>query len=193
MKSVAKTSTLVTLGVLLAAAGTIAGLELSNTTHWFHAAPRNVITTAGKTLPLAKPNSSSNNSAGSKANSSGSKSTADGYATDTSGRTPVSTNESQWITSQSGVITIKQPVANATLANGATLAGTTTSTGPIHFILLDNSTGQIATGTLNVVNGNFSGQLTFQTHSSSGQLDVFTTSANGREQNLIEIGVNFSQ
>lgn len=191
--SVFKKIILISGVIILAAAGTVAGLELSNTTHWFHKNPANGITTAGKTLPVAKPNSSGNINPGTKNNLSNSNSNNSGYATDTGGQTPSTTNNSQWITSQSGVITVKQPVADATLSNGATLAGKTTSTGPIHFILLDNSVGQIATGMLNVVNGNFSGQLTFQAHSTSGQLDVFTTAPNGREQNLIEIGINFSQ
>lgn len=186
----------ITIVVILAAAATITGLELTNTTHIFHGKPAaNTIVTAGRQLPAGQSNSSPNSSTHTSNTGSPSVTSSDGFATNNNSRGQQSstTNSSQWITSASGVITVKQPSANATLSSGATLSGSTTSAGPIHFVLLDNTTGQIAQGMLNVTNGDFSGQINFSAQSANGQLNVFTTTPDGREQNIIQIGVNFRQ
>jgi cytoskeletal protein RodZ len=110
--------------------------------------------------------------------------------TDTNGQTSTNTNSSQWITSKSGNITVEQPIANATMQSGSVLSGTT-KISTVHFRLIDNAVGVISEGTLSVVNGKFSGDLNFKPHSSAGQLDVFSTDANGVEINEIQIAVKF--
>lgn len=180
--------------IIIAAAGTIAGLELSNTTHWFHKPVDQVITTVGSTGPQPQPNHSASSrvSAGQTHQSTGSNGTNTGSINSTNGQASTTTSPSQWVTSKSGVITVKQPTANATLTSGSQLVGTAQAN-QIHFRLIDNQTGVIAQGVLNVVNGKFSGNLNFTNQSSTGQLDVFTTTPQLVEENEIQIGVNFGE
>lgn len=115
-----------------------------------------------------------------------------GGGTDTKGQTTSNTNSSQWITASSGNITIEQPIANTTLQNGSTLSGTA-KISTIHFRLIDNAVGVISEGTLSVVNGKFSGSLSFTPHSPTGQLDVFDVGTNGVELDEIQIAVKFQE
>jgi hypothetical protein len=103
---------------------------------------------------------------------------------------PVNTSPSQWTTSASGVITVKQPISSATIKSGVQLAGTATVS-KIQYRLIDNQSGVVSEGFINVVNGNFSGNISFQSHSSSGRLDVFTATDTGVESNEVQIPVNF--
>jgi len=176
--------------IIVCATGVIAGLELSNTTHWFHSDnAATTITKAGAASPAPKSNTSANAVSGQKQPAPGAP-TNIGGANDTRGNASASTNSSQWITSKSGVITVKQPLADATLTSGDTLSGSA-KVGQVQFRLIDNKVGVIATGPLQVVNGNFSGQLHFAPHSSTGRLDVFSLSKDGVEQNEIQIAVKF--
>ena len=104
--------------------------------------------------------------------------------------TPIVTNQNQWTTSASGLITIKQPLNNADVKPGFTLAGSSTVNN-VQYTLIDNDVGVISQGALNVVNGDFSATINFQSHASSGRLDVYSTESNGREINEVEITVNF--
>lgn len=114
-----------------------------------------------------------------------------GTTTDNHGQAAVSTNSQQWTTSQSGAITLKQPLSGSTFKSGAIIAGSATVS-QVQYRLIDNSVGKIAEGTLSVVNGSFSGTVTFQPHASAGQLDVFSTNyPYGPELNEIQIPVNF--
>lgn len=107
----------------------------------------------------------------------------------TSGSLPPS---SQWVSSTSGDITLQQPSPNTTVQSGDTLSGLA-KVSNVQFILSDNSVGLIAQGNLNVVNGKFSGTLQFTPHSSSGKLEVYYPNpANGAEEDIIEIDVNFN-
>jgi hypothetical protein len=110
--------------------------------------------------------------------------------TDTNGKATSTTNSSQWITSTSGVITVEQPIANATVQSGNVLSGAA-KVSAVSYTLIDNSVGVISQGTLQVVNGKFSGTLNFTPHASSGQLDVYSTGSNGVELNEIQISINF--
>ena len=96
---------------------------------------------------------------------------------------------SAWVSSASGVITLQQPSPNTSIANGDTISGTA-SVQNVTFILKDDSVGLIDQGTLNVVNGKFSGLMEFQAHSSSGTLEVYYPSpTNGKAEDVIEINV----
>jgi hypothetical protein len=174
---------------VLFAIGAIVVLELTNTTYWFHKPAAEIITIAG--TPTKKPavNVSGNTPAPTKQPTSNTGNTIGG-ATAVNGQTSTPTNASQWIVAKSGNITVEQPLANATLHSGSILSGTA-KVSVVNFRLIDNSTGVIAEGTLNVVNGNFSGALNFTPHSSSGRLDVFSTDATGVELNEIQITVGF--
>ena len=102
----------------------------------------------------------------------------------------ISTTKNQWTISQSGVITLKEPIDNELISSGTTLAGSA-ATNSIGYTLIDNQVGVISQGTIPVVNGDFSAKINFKSYSTSGRLDVYSTTPNGKEQNLIEITVNF--
>lgn len=99
---------------------------------------------------------------------------------------------SDWVASASGNITLQQPSPNTTIKNDDTISGIA-KVSTVNFILSDNSVGLIDRGSLNVVNGKFSGLMKFQSHSSSGKLEVYYPNpTNGREEDVIEIHVSFS-
>ena len=169
----------------------IGALELLNVTHFFHKSPSTatIVTKAGKKTPAPVSNVSGTTSPTNKS-LGGNNGTSNGSSTDTGGTSTATTSASQWITSTSGAITLKQPVANSTLLDGAIISGSATVP-QVNIRLIDNSVGVIDQGTLDVVNGNFSGILHFQSKASSGQLDVFSTGPNAVELNEIQVTVNF--
>lgn len=170
----------------------VAVLEFSHTIHLFHTdntAATHTIVQRGKQPSPAKNNSSATSSPA-KTSAPGTTRSIGG-ANDTNGSGSSSTPASQWTTSQSGEITVKQPVANDTIQDGAVLSGSA-KVGQVYFNLIDDQVGVIAQGSLNVVNGDFSGTLHFTPHSTSGRLDIYsTTTPGGPELNLVEIAVHF--
>ncbi|MEO5627756.1 MAG: hypothetical protein ABIQ89_02610 [Candidatus Saccharimonadales bacterium] len=115
-----------------------------------------------------------------------------GTATDNQGQisSPVTTDPNQWTRSASGIVTVKSPAAGSTIKTGVELVGTAQS-GKVQYRLLDDQVGVISKGFINVVSGNFSGNLSFQSRGSSGRLDVFTADDNGVESNEVQIVVKF--
>lgn len=165
-------------------------LELTNTTHFFHnSSSSTVIKKAGTPVPAPTSNVSGSTSPSSKTPSANNTPTAGG-SVDTGGTAPTATTQSQWIVSQSGNITLKQPIANSTLQDGAVISGSA-NVSQVSFRLVDNQIGVIDQGVLNVTNGNFSGILHFKSQATSGQLDVFSTEANAKEINEIQVTVTF--
>ena len=117
---------------------------------------------------------------------------AQGGAKDNNGKPPSGTNEPvPTKTSPNGVITVNGITDNALIKSGDSLYGMTTAPGPINFRIIDQQSGVIAQGQLNVVNGSFSGKLEFTARSNSGRLDLYTTDAMGSEANNMEIPVRF--
>lgn len=182
---------LLALGLLLVAiALAVVILEVTNTTHFFHKPATKIVKTAGKPLPKPKPNTSSSMPAPAKTPSSPSSNIGNGTAIDTHGQSSATTSPSQWVTSTSGNITVKQPIANSKLGNGSVLSGSA-KVSDVHYRLIDSNVGVIAQGMLGVVNGDFSGTLQFTPHSSVGRLDVFSTETDGTEINEVQITVAF--
>lgn len=119
--------------------------------------------------------------------------TNSGGVVDTNGQTigtlPPS---SEWTSSSSGDITLQQPTNGSTIQSGDTISGLA-DTSTVSFILKDNSVGVIAQGSLNVVNGKFSGTLEFTPHANSGSLEVYYPNpSTGAEEDIINITVNFN-
>lgn len=104
--------------------------------------------------------------------------------------TPITSQPGQWTQSVSGVITVKQPLANSTLKNGDSVSGSA-GVSRVQYRLIDNQVGVISQGFISVVGGNFSATISFTPHSSSGRLDVFSTDQNGKEINEVQLPVNF--
>lgn len=116
-----------------------------------------------------------------------------GTGTDNHGRatTPITASPGQWAQSASGVITVKQPISNQAISSGAELDGTA-SVDKVQFRLIDNQVGVISQGFISVVDNNFSANISFDHHGSSGRLDVFSVNANGAEVNEVQIPVTFN-
>lgn len=177
---------LITTGILLL-------LLAGGAVYWWHfvrTPATKQITKAGNFSSNNAPANSANNPAPKKSPTSSNTQRTISGSTDTNGQATANTNSSQWITSASGNITVEQPIANATIQSGTTLSGTA-KVSTVNYRLVDDSVGVISEGTLNVVNGKFSGNLNFTPHSSGGRLDVYSTAPNGAELNEIEIAVNF--
>lgn len=117
---------------------------------------------------------------------------AQGGATDNNGKPPASSNDPvPTTTSPNGTITVNGITANSLLKSGDTLYGASTVTGPINFRVIDEQSGVVAQGQLNVVNGSFSGKLQFTPRAETGRLDLYTTDKMGSEINNMEIPVRF--
>lgn len=113
-----------------------------------------------------------------------------GSAVITDNNGAVSTNSDKSIVSQSGEITTYLPHAGSMLPNGQEVSGKS-SLQNVYYRLIDSVSGVIATGQLKVVNGNFSGTLSFNTQASEGRLDIFGTRSDASEFSNIEIPVRF--
>ncbi len=174
---------LLAVALVVVCVGVIAFLLIDNRQH-----PR--VTTLSPVIHQITTQSTSSNT------TSKSPSTSNGISQGTStnnsnpSSTPVNTSESQWTTSQSGVITVKEPYNDQTISSGFTLTGTSTVNN-VQYTLIDNDVGVISQGALNVVNGNFSAAINYQAYATSGRLDVYSTEPNGRQINEVEIMVNF--
>lgn len=117
-----------------------------------------------------------------------------GGATDNNGQTPTGsmTPGTADTTSDTGVITVKGLAKDDTVKSGETITGTVTgNVSQVQFRVIDDEVGVIAQGMLKVVNGAFSGTLSFNSRSSTGRVDVFTFDSAGAEANNIEIPVQF--
>lgn len=149
-----------------------------------------VVTVGKPVAPPPKSSSSSSTSGQTDQQGQTAPNSNPGGATDNSGSQIPSTPSTDWATSATGYITVKSPVANSTLKDGAVLAGSA-KVSQVSWRLVDNTVGVTAQGQLSVVNGNFSGTLHFQPHGTGGRLDVFSVDAQGVEYNEVQINVSF--
>ncbi len=152
-------------------------LELTNTTHFFH--KQNPTGTTTQTAPSIKSNNPSTSGG----------SIQESNITDKQGQGQVTTPSSQWATSSSGLITLKQPTSGSTLKSGDLIAGSAKVT-QVWYRLVDNQAGQIGQGPINISGGKFSANISFKASSSTGHLDIFSFQ-DGKEANEISINLNF--
>jgi hypothetical protein len=111
---------------------------------------------------------------------------------DSGGNTSADTDPSKWTASKTGEITVHTPIQNQSLVNNATLSGTS-SLQKVSYRIIDNVSGVIGTGQLNVVNGKFSGNISFTTNATEGRLDIFGTRADESEFSNVEISIKFGK
>jgi hypothetical protein len=97
----------------------------------------------------------------------------------------------KWTRSTSGIITLYTPERNGLIQNGSILSGES-SVPQVSFRLIDDVSGMISQGQLNVVNGKFSGTFNFQTSGKIGRLDIYNKKPDGSETNNIEQPVRFN-
>lgn len=108
----------------------------------------------------------------------------------TNGQIDSTPPKSQWTVSSSGQITLYEPAKDKQLASGNIIAGKS-QLGEVNFRLIDNVSGVIATGSLPVKNGKFSGTFSFETTATEGRLDVFGIRNDGTEFSTIELPIRF--
>lgn len=113
-----------------------------------------------------------------------------GTSTDQKGSGTVSTPSSDWATSTSGLLTLKQPVSGAKVSSGFVLIGSS-SVSPVQYRLIDSISGVISVGSITVYNGSFSASISLKNIGTSGRLDVFNTASSGKEINEVQIPVGF--
>lgn len=120
-----------------------------------------------------------------------------GVIPDTIGSTGATTTtisippQNEWQYSSNGSIVLQFPTQNTAFVSGQPIVGLSSIT-PVSFLLVDNTVGKIAGGTLNVVNGKFDSSIEFTPHSKSGVLQIYHPNpSNGAEQDIININVNF--
>lgn len=172
---------IVTMVVLLAGMAAFAINKL-NTPHVTPAPAPTIHTLPKQKTPVYSPK-----------NPSGSSGVAQGTAVDNNGQlpTPVTTPSNQWTQSQSGLLTVQQPLANSTIKTGFTLSGTAQNISKLQYRLIDSQVGVISQGFINVVNGSFSASVNFKSSASTGRLDVFNTDPTGKEINEVQLPINF--
>lgn len=128
-----------------------------------------------------------------KPRSTSSSNNAQGGATDNNGAvTNPGTPTGQPTSSTSGLITLQYPSANQIISSGVQIYGQA-QVSTVQFQLVDNASGLLAQGSLNVVNGKFSGTLQFTPSSNNGQLNIFSqNSPTSPEVNIISIPVGLN-
>ncbi len=110
--------------------------------------------------------------------------------TDNSGSIAEVPDESTWVSSSTGQITLYSPSENQLIINGNEISGES-SLSSVNFRIIDDISGVISTGQISVVNGKFSGNMQFSTSASSGRLDIYATRDDGSEFSNIEVPVLF--
>lgn len=98
------------------------------------------------------------------------------------------------ISSESGLITVTQPDKDGTVRQGSVIAGAAKSgVDKVQYRLVDEGVGVVAQGSLDIVNGVFSGKLQFTPRSETGRLDIFSFDSTGSEINTIELPVKLGK
>lgn len=178
--------------VLLLGAAVLFVLEKTNTTSFFSFTNEDKASEAHTTsdLPSARPDYNGGAAAEENKDPGNTINENQGSAVIKDGNGAPSSDTSNPIKSSTGEITVYLPHANSSLATGQEISGTS-SLSSVQYRLIDSVSGVIATGTLKVVNGNFSGNLSFNTSANEGRLDIFATRADASEFSNVEIPVRF--
>jgi hypothetical protein len=117
---------------------------------------------------------------------------SDGGVTDNHGDTTKDGSTSE-VTSSSGNVTVFGPQANSSLSSGDTLRGTAKGLAEMQYRIVDDKAGVIGQGTLEVVEGAFSGKFQFSPQSDTGRIDVYSFNSNYQETDNVQIPVRFAR
>jgi hypothetical protein len=109
---------------------------------------------------------------------------------DNNGNIDGNTDTSKPTVSSTGEITLYTPKANSTISSGQEISGLS-SLPSVSFRIIDDVSGVIASGSIKVVNGKFSGKLSFNTSAKTGRIDIYATRNDGVEYSNIEVPVSF--
>jgi len=178
--------------VLFVGAVTLFVLEKTNTTSFFSSTNGNDASEAQTTsdLPSAQSDFNGGTSAEENKDPGNTLDENQGSAVIKDNNGTPSSDMSKPIKSSTGEITVYLPHTDGVLTTGQEISGTSTLSS-VQYRLIDSVSGVIATGTLKVVNGNFSGNLSFNTSANEGRLDIFAARADASEFSNVEIPVRF--
>lgn len=109
---------------------------------------------------------------------------------DTSGSQTMSTSVSTWTRSKDDNIVLYSPTKNSLVTNTISISGVS-KLNSINYRLIDNVSGVVISGLLNVVDGKFSGTISYKSTAVEGRLDVFSSNSMGDESNSIEVNLRF--
>lgn len=151
-------------------------------------APNNASSNQKDNVSPAK--NSSNVSSGDKQATQSTTTKTDVTVKDNSGTINSIPDQSKWLVSKDGVITVYSPTTDTQIKNGSLLTGKTSATS-VSFRLIDNLQGMISQGKVNVVNGNFSATFKFSTTATQGRLDVYVENPDFTESSIIEVPIRF--
>lgn len=115
-----------------------------------------------------------------------------GGVTDNNGDTQAPPADTTGTTSQSGAITVWQPVGQSLIGSGETIRGKATVP-VVQFRVIDDEVGVIAQGELKVVDGVWSGIMRFNAVSGKGSIQVYSLNDQSVEENNISIPVTFGE
>jgi len=182
----------IALGALILCTSIFVALELTGKTHFFRDSSglgKDTALTAKTTS--TEPSAQSDFSAGDSDKQPGNtqnESRGTALVKDT-GNTNVGTANTA-ITSDTGEITVYSPSKNGIIAGGAVLSGKSTLP-KVEYRIIDSISGVIATGSLVVKDGVFSGKISFDTNAADGRIDIFATRADLSEYSTVEIPIKF--
>ncbi len=113
-----------------------------------------------------------------------------GSVEDLEGDATTQDDSAKWTASSTGEIVVHSPFNGQSLSNGTEISGTSSLT-TVSYRLIDNVSGVITQGQLNVVSGKFAGRVNYSTSATEGRLDVFGTMPDGSEFSNTEIQIRF--
>lgn len=177
--------------IILAALLVLTALEITNTTHFFNntnASDTNNDQTAKttSTAESAQPNFSGSDTEKEPGNSLNENR---GSALVEETNNAVVKNDNP-ITSSTGEIIAYSPSKGSIVKTGTILSGTSTLS-MVDYRITDSISGVIATGSLPVKDGKFSGKISFDTTATDGRIDLFATKSDFTEYSYIEIPIKF--
>lgn len=109
---------------------------------------------------------------------------------DTNGTISNNIDTSNPTVSKTGEISVFTPKNNTLVSSGFTVSGLS-KLSIVSYRIIDEVSGVISTGELRVLDGKFSGVLSFSTNASEGRIDFFGTKFDGTEYSNVEIPVRF--
>lgn len=182
---------IIIVGVLLLGIASLISLELSDTTHLFRDSPdtRQEADSTAKTTSKAP-------SAQSDFTGSDSEKEPGNTLNENRGSALIEESSSANIkndnpmASSTGEIIAHSPAKNSVVTNGTILSGTS-SLPRVEYRITDTVSGVIATGSLTVKDGKFSGKISFDTGAPEGRIDLFATRSDFTEYSYVEIPIKF--
>lgn len=191
-KFISKKALLVAAIISVGALSLLAVLEYTNIINLYDKTPQPADDTAKTTSTTETAQEEFSNGdfrepGGSLEENSGTASVADNQ-----GVSDAASSGGDFVVSSTGEIKSYSPKANSLVKTGFTVSGES-SLKKVSFRLIDSVSGVIANGELEVVNGKFSGTISYNTSAPEGRIDLFGTKSDLSEYSNVEIPIRFGR